>query len=219
MAFKGFNTILFDFYSIIDSKISLIHFIRGEYRDADLKYLDKHRILYTKDNDWIFQRQFGSEDIFKSLILDEDAKTRYRDIFDQLFKENEEEILNKYAFKTATSVLIRAYQTAGNGVIKTAIRCETEAQKSYILKNYPDTIIEFGSPKDIDMGKYGRLIVGDYRDVSKYKLSEPKSILVLNYRENFNDKDSTQLKPELIINFGDIHDIGVISAYRSETED
>lgn len=217
MAFKGFNSILFDFYSLVDAKISLIHFIKGEYRDAELRHLNKHKILYTEDTEWMWNRQFGVEEVFKSLILDDEAKTRSIDIFNQLFKENEKEILEKYSYETAMPILIEAYKRAGEGTIRTAIRCETEAQKAFVQKKYPSTPIEFGKPDEIDMGKYGRLIVGDYHEALKYNLEEPKSILVLNFRENFNDKDSTLLKPELIIKFGDIHDIGVISAYRPET--
>ena len=59
MGFKGFNSILFDFYSLVDIELSLINFIKGEYRDMDLPNLDKHRILYTDDSSWIFERHFG----------------------------------------------------------------------------------------------------------------------------------------------------------------
>ena len=217
MAFKGFHSILFDFYSLIDAKISLNHFIKGEYRDAELRHLNKHMILYTEDSEWIWKRQFGVEEVFKSLILDDEAKTRSKDIFDELFKENEEEILEKYPYETVIPVLIKAYEKAGEGTIRTAVRCETEAQKKYIEKHYPSTPIEFNKAEDVDLSKYGRFVVGDYHSALKYRPAEPKSILVLNFRENFNEKDSTQLKPELIIKFGDIHDIGVISAYRLET--
>lgn len=219
MAFKGFNNILFDFYSLVDIELSLIKFIKGEYRDIELKYLDKHKILYNEDSNWIFERQFGKEDVFKSLITDTASKQKSHDILVSIIQENEEEILQKYAFRTAIHVLINAYKKAGEGIIRTAIQCETQAEKDYILRTYPNTPIEFGKRESIDMGKYARLIVGDYRDALKYNLEEPKSIQILNFRENFNEKDSTQLKPELIIKFGDIHDITVISAYRDNSDD
>ncbi len=216
MAFKGFNTILFDFYSLIDIELSLINFIKAEYRDVNLPHLDKHQILYTEEKDWIFKRQFGTEDLFRSLIIGDEYKDRYYDILNSIISENEDEIIGKYAYPTSMKVLLSAYKKAGDGVIRTSVQCETEAQKNYILQNFPDTSIEFGKREDINMSKYTRLIVGDYRNALKYNLEEPKSILILNYRENFNNKDSTQLKPELIIKFGDIHDISVISAYRDE---
>ena len=53
-------------------------------------------------------------------------------------------------------------------------------------------------------------------EIIEYTLLEPKSILILNFRENFTDEDSTMLRPELVINLGDVHDINVISAYRDE---
>ena len=219
MGFKGFNSILFDFYSLVDIELSLINFIKGEYRDMELPNLDKHRILYTDDNSWIFERQFGKEDIFKSLIIGDEYKSKYKDIFDSIIKENEEEIITNYAYPTAIDVLISAYKKAGDGVIHTAVQCENEFQKRYIESRYPGIKIEFASREDVDMSNYGRLIVGDYRNALKYNLEEPKSILILNYRENFNEKDSTQLKPELIIKFGDIHDISVISAYRDISQE
>lgn len=218
MAFKGFNSILFDFYSLVDKELSLINFIKGEYRDIELKYLDKHKILYNEESNWIFERQFGKEDIFRSLITDEASKSKSYDILTAIIRDNEQEILQKYAFNTSVCVLINAYKKAGDGIIRTAIQCETEAEKEYILRNFPNVPIEFGKRQDIDMSKYTRLIVGDYHNALKYTLNEPKSILILNFRENFNDKDSTQLKPELIIKFGDIHDISVISAYRDNNE-
>ena len=218
MAFKGFNTILFDFDSIVDKEISLINFIKSEYRDIELKYLDKHRILYTEEKAWVYERIYGREDVFKSLITDNNSKSKYKDILDAIIKENEKEILQKYAFSTSVHLLISAYKKAGDGIIRTAIRCETEAERDYILNKYPGTKIEFGKKEDIDMSQYGRLIVGDYRSALKYNLKEPKSILILNFRENFTEKDSTLLKPELVINLGDIHDIQVISAYRDDYE-
>ena len=43
MAFKGFNSILFDFYSLIDIELSLLKFIKSEYKDIDLPNLDKNK--------------------------------------------------------------------------------------------------------------------------------------------------------------------------------
>ena len=216
MAFKGFNSILFDFYSLVDIELSLINFIKDKYRDVDLQHLDKHQILYNDEKEWIFRRQFGQEDLFKSLIIGEEYKNRYYDILTSIVNENEKEIINDHAYLTSMKVLLSAYKKAGDGIIHTAVQCETEVQKQYINTHFPEIAIEFGKRENIDMGKYARLVVGDYRHAMKYNLEEPKSILILNYRCNFNDKDSTQLKPELIIKFGDIHDISVVSAYRDE---
>ena len=79
---------------------------------------------------------------------------------------------------------------------------------------YPQSNIIVCERKDVDMSNYGRLVVGTIDHALEYELEEPKSILILNYRDNFIDKNCTQLKPELIIKFGDIHDINVAQAYR-----
>lgn len=219
MAFKGFNSILFDFYSLVDAELSLIRLIKEEYRDEELKHLDKYRILNTEENDWKFYRIHGTEDLFRSLIIGEDAKQNYAKILWDIVKNRESSILEKYEYPTAIGSLIRAYQKAGDGVIRTAVRCDTEAQKEYIMKHFPDTTIEFSERENVDMSKYGRLIVGDWRHALDYKFEEPKSILILDYRDNFSQKDGTLLKAELIINLGDIHDIGVISAYRDDAQE
>lgn len=219
MAFKGFNSILFDFYSLVDAELSLISLIKEEYKDEELKYLDKHRILNTEEGDLKFYRIHGEEDLFRSLIIGEAAKQDYAKILWDIVKSRESSVLEKYACPTSIGSLIRAYQKAGDGVIHTAVRCDTEAQKEYIMKHFPDTNIEFSEKENVDMSNYGRLIVGDWRHALEYRLKEPKSILVLDYRDNFSQKDSTLLKAELIINLGDIHDIGVISAYRDDTQE
>lgn len=213
MAFKGFNSILFDFYSLVDIKLSLIKFLADEYKDTALDNFDKHKLVYTKHNEWIFQRVYGPEDVFKS-ILREDLKGKSDEIFKQLLEKFEKEVYSeKYLVPTDISNLISAYRKAGNGIIKTSVRCDTELQKKYIASKYPECIIDFGKREDINMSKYARVIVGFYRDALEYRLEEPKSILVLNFRENFEDKDITLLKPELVINLGDVNDISVASAY------
>lgn len=213
---SGTNSVLFDFYSLVDKKLSVIKYIAGEYRDAALNHFDKDRILYTPNDTWIFDRLYNPEDVFRSIISDVSKKDSYEKIMEMIINRDEGNIWKKYAFQTSLNRLITAYAKAGNGVIKTAVQCENELQKEYIQKLYQDTPIELGSRENIDMEKYGRLIVGDYKDALKYKLEGPKSILVLNFRENFTPGDITQLNPELIISLGDIHDIEVVSAYTNE---
>lgn len=214
MAFKGFNSILFDFYSLVDKELSLIKYIASEYKDNALESFDKHSILYTKDDDWVFKRLYDKEDVFKSLIIDNKIKEKSDELLERIIERDEKKIWLDHAFPTSIQSLIGAYKKAGNGVIKTSIQCETEAQRSYIEKTFPGTQIEFGKREDIDMGKYGRLIVGNYKDALEYNLEEPKSILILNFRENFIENDITTLRPELIINLGDIHEIEIVSAYK-----
>lgn len=215
MPIKGSNSILFDFYSIVDKEISVIKYIASEYKNLSLENFDTDRILHTTDNEWIMNRIYGVEGAFKSILIEDRLKAIYDDILNMLIERDEKEILN-HAFPTSMKNLLAAYKKAAGGVIKTSIQCETEIQKDYITKYYPDIQIEYNHRKDIDMDKYGRLVVANYKDALEYTLEIPKSILILNFRENFMNNDITQLRPELVINLGDIHDIEVVSAYRAE---
>ena len=42
---SGMNSILFDFYSLIDKELSVIKFIAGEYKDDALNHFDKNESL------------------------------------------------------------------------------------------------------------------------------------------------------------------------------
>lgn len=219
MAFKGFNSILFDFYSLVDIKLSLMKFL-SEYAKYDSQYKDNcidyfnSNLMLVGFNEWKSKRIQKSEDIFKSILKDE-LKDKSDEIFKELLNKFEVQIYSKYLQATDLSNLISAYKKAGNGVIKTAVRCNTKLQRDYIESKYNGCVIDFGERKNIDMGKYARLIVGYYIDALEYTLEEPKSILILDFKENFEDNDITLLKPELVINLGDVNDISVVSAYRN----
>lgn len=144
-----------------------------------------------------------------------ELKKNYKDLLEVLWDRDKDEILSKnYAINTSMINLIKGYSQAGNGVIKTTVRCDDEIQKKYVKSLLSDQAIEVCSRTDLDMSKYARLVIGYYKHAGEYMLKEPKSILVLNFRENFSQDDITLLNPELVISFGDIHDIEVISAFR-----
>lgn len=208
MSFKGFNSILFDFYSLIDVKLSSIKYIIGENKINDIDFVDSRTFLNCSDNELIKRRYTARAFL---------ANNKNDDEFFKFFKENKSIILKKYAFTTSIFLLANAYKKAGNGIIQTSVHCEDDDEANYIRSELPlmDTI-EIGDRKSIDLSKYGRLIIGDYKNALEFEPNEPKSMLIADFNENFNTKDSTQLKSELIIKFGDIHDIAIISAYRHE---
>lgn len=218
MPFKGFNSILFDFDSVIDIELSVIRWLANTYKDSELDNFDKHRLLHTSLDDMEFMRVFGykGEDLFRSLITNEELKDKYIEILNSFYNEYESEILSKdNMMKTSMTNLISAYRKAGNGTISTAIRCDSEEQKKCIRSFDSIVPIELCERKDVDMSKYGRLIVGNVFDPMEYIFKEPKSIVVLNFRENMSVDNITLLRPELIISLGDINDFDVISSYRS----
>lgn len=214
---KSLNSILFDFYSIIDIEMSLINYLRKEYRDNEFQYFDKCKILYHPINDLRTERFYGKEYFFKSLLINDSYIDKYIEILNKFIKENEYDILQN-ANITIASSLIQGFKSVGDGLIKTHIQCETKAQKEFIEKIFPNIDIEFCKKEDIDTDNYSRFVIGYWKDALRYNIESPKSILISNYRENFTEKDSTLLHGELIISLGDINDIKIISLYKKEID-
>ena len=208
------NSILFDFDSIVDIELSTILWIRAVYRDSDLPNFDKHKIMYTPIDNFKFDRCLSSEGLFKSLIIDDSNKERSEEILSKIYEANEEEIL-KYASITSCKALINGYKTAANGVIHCCVRVDNDVEKKFIEDLFEHSIPVYKEArKDFDMGPYTRLIAGYYKNAMEYKL-KMKSVMILDFRENFDEKDITCLNPELIIRLGDMNHLGVMSAYTS----
>lgn len=214
------NSVLFDFYSLIDREISTIKFLAGEYRETALQNFDKHRVLYTSDLDWKLARTQNKDDVFKSLMIGDEFKQHSESVLNALWADYEMCILGKYAFKTNATTLISAYSKIGRGdIVKIAVYCENEAQKKFVTQEFPSVAIETGERKDVDLTKYNRVIVGNYKHALMYDYPGPKSIVVLNFSENYSKDDFTLLSPELVINLGDIHDIEIMSAYITDQDE
>ena len=219
MAFKGFNSILFDFDSLIDKEISLIKYFIGEYRENLFMqdFMDLHKAMSMNNDNLRFERLYGSKDLFQSLLLHQEHKDQYEELIKQFFNRDQRDIFEKgYAFKTTMPILISAYKKAGNGVIRTAVRCDNQDQVNYLKSIDRDMNVFISERKDVNMSIYGRIFVGNWQTALEYEYEEPKSIVVLNFRENFDTKDSTILKPELIINLGDVNKIEIASAFRED---
>lgn len=218
MPSKGFNSILFDFDSVIDIELSIIRWIATEYRDEKLEKFDKYRLLYTSLEDMKFLRILGyyGQDFFRSLIIDREYQDKYKDVLKSIYNEYSNEILaENNIIKTSMHSLIRAYAKAGNGTIFTAIRCSNDIEEKCIRSFDKDVYIEKCERKDVDMSKYARLVIGDALGCMEYVIKEPKSIAILDFRENMAKDDITLIRPEPIVMLGDINEFTVISAYRS----
>lgn len=221
MAFKGFNSILFDFDTVVDMKLSLLNWFKNKHK-GNIEFFSKDFINLPLE-DHKFKRIHGIRDILVSAVnqevSDEDVDVVYKmcdNVLTSAWRDFEKELLEN-AILTDVYHLIRGYNAAGEGTIKAVVRCDTNAQSNFIHKFISKDIMTIVQDRsDVDMGKYGRLVTGYYANAYKYKLMEPKSILVANYRENFARNDITLLNPELVINLGDINDIAVISVYREE---
>lgn len=219
MAFKGFNSILFDFDSIIDKEISVINWLINEYRDSAFifDFFDIHRAMSLNNDNLRFERLYGHIDLFESLLIQSSHKENAQELLNLFFDRDQKDILNRgCAYNTNMLILISAYKKAGNGIIRTAVRCDNQDQEDYIKSIDRDIITFISERKNVDMSKYGRVIVGNWHSALEYVFTEPKSVVILNFKENFDKKDNTMLNPELIINLGDVNKIEIISAYRED---
>lgn len=219
MAFKGFNSVLFEFNTVVDKKLSLINWFNIRH-NGDIKFFNKEFIKSSIESLKV-KRILGIRDILVDAteVVDKDDPSVHETckvILDSAWNDYEEDLLN-HAVITDIPHLLRGYLMAGDGTIKGTVRCDTQAQADFITRVVSkDTPVIVTPREEVDMAKYTRLVIGEYFEAYQYKLYEPKSILIANYRENFHRDNITLLNPELVINLGDINDIAVIAVYRNE---
>ena len=210
MPCKGANSVLFDFWSLIDREITIIKYCMDKYP----YFIDMDRLKSLSIPNLEYQRMYGKVDLLNSLIVVREFKDRGLEVIDMLFTRDEKDILDpKYVFNTLMVNLINAYEKTGNGVIKTTIRCDDEIQKDYALAVCKDANVIISERKDIDTTLYGRVIVSYYKDALEFDFPDPTSIIVLKYAENMIDN---MINPELIINFGDVNKIGTASPFNED---
>ena len=214
------NSVLFDFSSLVDIEMSLFKCIIDNPDIArsldDVIDMDKYNVCRTSP---IVEEKLRMDrcqnvrgllrEFLKPLPLNE-----YLSLRDALYQSLQNFMFGKNDYISFTNVvrLIGAYAKAGHDVIKTSIVCSRE-EKIFLL-NYFNTNFIHDNLEDIKMDdNFSRVISGDFRNLLRIDYGGPKSIIVLNYRENFLEQDSTILRPELVITLGDIHDIKVMHAY------
>lgn len=216
---KGFNYILFDFDSVIDKEISLLIYFYKAHRFSEKmsKFMQIRQLVGVQPKTLEFGRMYAKTSLFQELLISQEDKDRYEVLMELFFERDQKDIFDtQSAYLTSSLSLISAYRKAGDGVISTAVRCDNKDQVDFLKSLDPNINAFISKIEDVDMSKYARLIVGNYKTALKYNLNEPKSIVVLNFSENFDQRDRTLLQPELLINLGDIHDIRVASAYQEE---
>ena len=203
----GFNSILFEFDSIVDKELSIIKLLSEQY--SEIKGLNLTKMRETGIDRLKIDRVINPSGTLKIYFEDKDIDVN--DWMAQFIEKREKDIL-EYAVQTDMTKLLKGYKDVGNGVIRTAVRCNNTIESSYIKKNFNTSVI-IEDRKNINTSDYGRFIVSNYKQALEYEFEEPKSILVLNFRENFTLEDNTLLNPELVISLGDINDIEVIPAF------
>lgn len=202
---SGSNSILFDIDSIVDIETTAISYLASEWPhiaiNSDLlneTSIKIKRIYGPSLFESIIDQKYANDGGLMNSMLERDQK--------EIFESNHVRL-------TDISVLLSAYKKTGGGIIRTTIRCDNEFQKKFISKFDSDVQVIVQARKDVDMTRYGRIFIGNCIKAMEYELNEPKSIVVLNFIENFN-KERRDILSEFILMFGDIHSIQVVEAYR-----
>ena len=211
----GDNSILFDFFSVVDKELSALKYIFKNYdyfKSLDILNIDKvdHLSKMSIDN-LKLERMYGCNDIFESIF---NTDKNHRMMLKFFYDKYENFILDKeYLVFTDSLKLISAYSKAADGIIKSTILCEDDIQKTIVDKYilYAKPII--ADKKSIDLNLYARLVVGDIYDAANYNIDNPNSLVVMNFRDNFKNDDINNLIPELVISLGDISAISICVAY------
>ena len=212
------NNVIFDFSAIVDIEMSIFKFL---LKNKDIVYelkevidIDKYNICREKNHTKEFlmhNRIQGPHGLLREFIKPM-RLSEYLSLRDTLYETLQNVILtDEYAEFTRAKTVISAYNKTGNGVIQSTILCSAEEKKflqKYIQANYLVDIHE-----NIDMKDRSRIVSGDFRNLLKVKFEGPRSIVILDYRENFLEEDKTIPRPELVITLGDIHDIKVFQTY------
>lgn len=207
MASVGFNSILFEFDSVVDKELSIIKLLINQY--SEIKGLNLTKMRETEIDRLKKDRIYNPYGTLKTYFDDKDIDV---DDWINRFVEKREKDILEYAVQTDMSKLLKGYRDVGNGVIKTAVRCDNKIEADYIKQNFGTSVVMVDR-KEIDASDYGRFIFSNYKQALDYNFKEPKSILILNFRENFTLDDNTLLIPELVISLGDINNIEVIPAF------
>lgn len=212
------NNVIFDLSAIIDIEMSIFKFLLKNKNIAcelnDVIDMDRYNICREKkytDKDLMYNRTQGPHGLLREFIKPMKLN-EYLSLRDTLYESLKDVLLtDEYASFTRAETLIDAYNVTGNGIIQSTILCSAEEKRflqKHIQANYLVDIHE-----NIDMKDKSRIISGDFRNLMKVNFEGPRSIVIVNYRENFLEEDITIPRPELVITLGDIHDIKVFQAY------
>lgn len=201
----GANSILFDIDAIVDMEATAICYLSHEWPNI-ITNAD-----YLTDINIKIKRIYGPS-LFESVIDQKYCGTEL--MYDMLERDQKEIFESNHVCLTDIATLLSAYKKTGGGLIKTTIRCDNEFQKEFISRIDSDLQVIVQARKDVDTTRYGRIFTGNCRKAIEYELNEPKSIVVLNFIENFDKMHNDRLVSEFILVFGDIHSIQITNAYR-----
>lgn len=201
------NTLLIDFEAIVDYKIGIINLFKKLHaKNINEEYIYKHDTNFFK-----IDHIYSIEDIIKK-SLSEDVRDNYETLTNEILYGEYESDIYVLSVPTVVANLVRTYYQTG-GTVKTDILCYTEKQKLFIEKALPGVSIIVSNRENVDIGPYGRIILGYTKSLKDFKDPVMKDFLIVNFRENFEIEDEAILKAEYTLPIMDLNKIGIIDSY------
>lgn len=194
------NKVLFDFYSIVDKRLSIIMGILKHHFEEDKATEILNMMLENDIN--------GISDMKKAHMENFLVRDIYARVMD--FHIAEKEYL-QYSVLTSMKVLLEEYIKT-NGLIKPVVLCENQTQVQFIKNTFPKATCILGDKSSVNTSGYTRIIAGSIEDIEGFKDPTMVDFVILNYRENFID-DNYNLDPVYIIKYGDVNSFTIATAH------
>lgn len=223
LAPAGYNSVLFDFDSLLDFKVGCTLVLKEFYSGSS--YVDEE-FLSMEDQHSLMQYHIGAGDPFKrslKCLSDEDVKSLYEEI-----KRSPDYIsfILDHSPITLMQRLLKNYRV--NNIIKTKILLDTtgytseqdtyiEACTGYLKKKIDKECTLVKSPRSNEnLVEFGRIISDTCAHIFDFGDMSAKSIMVLDYKENFTiiDKKVT-LDPEFVLMYGDVNKLEYCTAFEN----
>ena len=223
LAPAGYNSVLFDFDCLLDFKIGCALVLKEFYKNSS--YVDDE-FLSMSNKHSLMQYHIGAGDPFRRSLKDvseEDVKSLYEEI-----KRSPDYIsfILDNSPVTLMQRLLKNYRV--NNIIKNKILLDTtgytsdhdeyvEACTRYLKKRIGGDCTITKSPRsEEELVEFGRIISDTCVHIFDYGDMSAKSIMVLDYKENFTiiDKKVT-LDPEFVLMYGDVNKLEYCTAFEN----
>ena len=185
---KKRNRILFDFESIVDIKLSAV---RKHVIETTGYPIQDFELAAYKIN-----RMYSKRDILENI----DTSTQ-----DLLHPE--------YPVFTSMQVLLNMFLRDYNGMVSPKVLCKDAIQQRIIKDSFPEVKTLVGSRDQVKTINFARIVVGEAKHILEFKNPVTVDFMILNYRENFTDKDSSIIDPEVLVNVGDVNKFTIVKTY------
>lgn len=185
---KKRNRILFDFESLVDIKLSAV---RKHVIDTTGYPIQDFELATYKIN-----RMYSNRDILENI----DTSTQ-----DLLHPE--------YPVFTSMRVLLNTFLRDYNSMVLPKVLCKDTIQQRIIKDSFPEVKTLVGSRDQVKTINFARIVVGEAKHILEFKNPITVDFMMLNYRENFTDKDPTIIDPDVLVAVGDVNKFTIVKTY------